>query len=217
MDTSERVTTPNFRGLYRSLAIDVAAPLALAEVLIHRGVGVVPALAIAAVIPFSHTILSWIRSHRLDLIGILAIAGMLIGIVLSFATGNAVFALAKESAFTGLFAIAMLGSLLAPRPLIFYFARESAAGGDPAVLAAFDARWDAYAGFRSTIRLMTLVWGLGLALEASLRVCAAIWLPPAITIAVSGALAVVAIGGLIAWTLWYAKRARRRAEALAAV
>jgi uncharacterized membrane protein (DUF485 family) len=210
------ITTPKFGGLITSLAIDVVLPLLLAELLIHRGVSLVAALTIAAAIPFAHTILGWVRKRRLQLIGVIAIASIIVAVLLSFATGNPVFALVKESAFTGLFAIALLVSLRAPRPLIYYLAREGSTGGEPSAVAAYDALWDARPEFRRAMRFITLVWGLGFTLEAALRVAAALLLPPSVTVVLSPLLAVGAVAGLIIWTLRYARRARQRAVAATA-
>jgi len=209
-----RGTGPNFRGLIRSVVIDIAAPLGLVQILMHDGVPIVQALTIAAVIPFVHTLVAGILNRRTDLIGIVALAAMLLGIGLALTTGDVVFALAKESLFTALFAVALLGSLLGPRPLLFYFAREGTAGADPQALAAYDARWNAVPGFRAAMRRITLVWGVAFALEATLRVGAALRLPPPVTVVLSPLLAIVTIGGLIVWTISYA-RARERAAATA--
>jgi len=209
-----RGTGPNFRGLIRSVVIDIAAPLGLVQILMHDGVPIVQALTIAAVIPFVHTLVAGIRNRRVDLIGVVALAAMLLGIGLALTTGDVVFALAKESIFTALFAVALLGSLLGPRPLLFYFAREASAGGDPQALAAYDGRWNAVPGFRAAMRRITLVWGVAFALEATLRVGAALRLPPPVTVVLSPLLAIVTIGGLIIWTISYA-RAREREAATA--
>ena len=213
-DGAAHGTGPNFRGLIRSVVIDIAAPLGLVQILMHGGVPIVRALTLAAVIPFVHTLVAGIRNRRVDLIGVVALAAMLLGIGLALTTGDVVFALAKESIFTALFAVALLGSLLGPRPLLFYFAREASAGGDPQALAAYDGRWNAVPGFRAAMRRITLVWGVAFALEATLRVGAALRLPPPVTVVLSPLLAIVTIGGLIIWTISYA-RAREREAATA--
>ncbi len=57
---------------------------------------------------------------------------------------------------------------------------------------------------------MTLVWGLGLLLDALLRVALSFSAPVATAAAVSPWIALVCIGGLILWNVFYA-RARVRA------
>ena len=77
-----------------------------------------------------------------------------------------VFAIAKESIFTGVFGLAFLVSLALPRPLIFHLGRQFNAAGDPAAEAAWDASWS-IPGYRRVFRLLTAVWGLGLLARAS--------------------------------------------------
>ncbi len=70
--------------------------------------------------------------RRIDLLSGASLAALVVGIALSFATGNAAFAIAEKSVFTGLFGIVFLASLLFPRPLIFQLGRQFDTAGDPA-------------------------------------------------------------------------------------
>jgi hypothetical protein len=202
---------PRFAGLYRSLTINVVLPLVVAQWLLHQGRSPVVALGIAALFPLGDGVVSALR-RRLDLLSVASLAALVVGIALSFATNNAAFAIAEKSAFTGLFGVAFLVSLLLPRPLIFHLGRQFNTEGDPAAQAAWDANWS-IPGFRRVVRVMTAVWGLGLLAEAALRVVVAITMTPAVAIVVSPVLAIGAIALLILWTRQYAARARRRAAA----
>jgi hypothetical protein len=202
---------PRFAGLYRSLTINVVLPLIVAQWLLHQGRSPVVALGIAALFPLGDGVVSALR-RRLDLLSVASLAALVVGIALSFATDNAAFAIAEKSAFTGLFGVAFLVSLLLPRPLIFHLGRQFNTAGDPAAQAAWDANWS-IPGFRRVVRVMTWVWGLGLLAEAVLRVVVAVTMTPAVAIVVSPVLAIGAIALLILWTRRYAARARRRAAA----
>src|SRR5450755_2363668 len=89
-------------------------------------------------------------------------------------TGDARFAILKDSAFTLVFSLLFLASLTGSRPLIF---RLNAQMLDRAGAAAFERAWVERPAVRKTFRLMTLVWGLGLLLEALLRIAASFTLP----------------------------------------
>ncbi len=206
---------PRFTALYRSLAINVVVPLIVAQWLLHHGRSPVVALGIAALFPLGDGIVSALR-RRIDVLGVASLAALVVGIALSFVTGNAVFAIAKESLFTGLFGIAFLVSLALSRPLIFHLGRQFNTAGDPAAQAAWDANWS-NPGFRRVLRLLTAVWGLGLLTEAVLRVGLALVLTPAVAIVVSPVLGIGSIGLLIVWTTAYAARARWRTAAAQAV
>ena len=204
--------TPRFGGLYRSLAINVALPLIVVQVLLHRGVPAVTALAVAAIFPFADALVGLARKRRFDPLAVLSLIAIVGGLATSALSGNPAFAVAKESVFTFVFGIAFLASLGAKRPLIFQLGREFSTGGDPALMAMWDARWE-IPGFRRVIRLITAVWGVGLLLEAFLRLIVAFTLPVAISTIVSPVLGIATIGGLIAWTLIYIRMIRRRVAA----
>ena len=127
-------------------------------------------------------------------------------------TGNAQFILIKESMLTGVFGLVCLISLLAPKPVMFYFGRQFASLGDPARAAAFDDLWQ-YPQFRTVQRNLTLGWGLGYLAEAAVRIAATFVLPIGVFLIVSPVMAFGVTIGLIAWTMAYARRASRRGAA----
>lgn len=153
------------------------------------------------------------RKRRFEPIAVLSLAVIAIGIGTAGITGNAGFAVAKESLFTIAFGVICLGSLATARPLIFQLGRRYSTGGDATAMAAWDARWTAQPGFRYVLRLITAIWGCVFLLEAVLRIVAAFTLPVTTSTIVSVALQVVALGGLILWTTRYAAYRRRLAAA----
>lgn len=99
------------------------------------------------------------RTRRPDIIGVVSLTFILFGVATSFVSGDPRFVLIKDSPMTGVFGLLCLSSLfLAKRPLLFYFGRQFSSAGDPARAAAFESMWE-YPRFRTTIRLMTIVWG----------------------------------------------------------
>ena len=203
-----------FNSLYRTLGVSLVLPLIAIQVLLHRGVSPVVALAIAAIFPLGEMVYEATQTKRLGVIAIVSFIGIVVGFGLSFATGNAIFALLKDSLFTCVFGLLFLGSLATARPLI-YRLNLDLAGADPVARAASEALWERPAA-RQAFRLMTLVWGAGLLLEAGARVVAAIALPIASATAASPIISVFVIGTLLAWTVLYA-RARRASSARALV
>jgi intracellular septation protein A len=212
--TDTAAVRPRFGGLYRSLIINVGLPFVVVQVLLRNGTPPVRALAIAAVFPFVDALVGIIRQRRFDPIAVLSLLVIIIGIGTSGISGNPAFAIAKESLFTGVFGIVFLGSLFAKRPMIFTLGKQFSTGGDPAAIAAWDARWE-NPGFRRVIRRMTAVWGVGFLLEAIVRVIVAFALPVSFSTVVSPLLGVVVIVGLIVWTTAYIRAIRRRLAAAA--
>jgi hypothetical protein len=209
MQSSPDHFAPRFGSLYRSLIVSVALPLIAVQVLLRTGTPAVTALAIAAIFPFGDALVTLVRKRRFDPIAVLSLVAIVVGIGTSGITGNAGFAVAKDSLFTLVFGLIFLGSLAAPRPMIFVLGKQFATGGDPAAAEAWDARWS-LPGFRQTVRLITVVWGCGLLLEAVLRVIAAFTLPVTTSTLVSPVLQVVTFAALIFWTTNYTRAVRRR-------
>jgi hypothetical protein len=209
MQSSPDHFAPRFGPLYRSLIVNVALPLITVQVLLRTNTPAVTALAIAAIFPFVDAVVGLVRKRRFDPIAVLSLIAIVVGIGTSGITGNAGFAVAKESLFTIVFGLIFLGSLAAPRPMIFQLGRQYATGGDPAAAAAWDARW-ALPGFRRTIRLMTAVGGCGFLLEAALRVVVAFTLPVTTSTIVSPVLGIAVLAVLIVWTTRYVRAVRQR-------
>ncbi|MBD5653821.1 MAG: hypothetical protein IAI50_01415 [Candidatus Eremiobacteraeota bacterium] len=198
------------RAIAINLLFNVALPLIAVNLLEARGVGVVPALAISAVFPAIETAASWIRLHRLDAIGAISLTFIALGVAASLVSGDVHFALAKDSFFSGIFGLLALGSLLAPRPLLFYISRTFVTGGDPTRQTAWDERW-AIPNFRRVLRMMTAVWGFAYIGEAVARIVLVYVLPVNAAITVSPLLATSVTVALVFWTIRYGKTAERRA------
>jgi hypothetical protein len=203
---------PRFGPLYRSLIVNIALPLIVVQILLRTGRPPVLSLAIAAIFPAAEAVIGLVRSRRFDPINVLSLVAIVVGIGTSGITGNAGFAVAKDSLFTIVFGILFLGSLATPRPMIFSLGKQFATGGDPAAAAAWDARLSE-PGFVRVVRLLTAVWGCALLLEAALRIIAAVTLPVTSSTIVSPVLQVVTFGALIVFTTRYVRAMRRRAAA----
>ncbi|HET8626991.1 MAG TPA: VC0807 family protein [Thermomicrobiales bacterium] len=154
--------------LRHSLALNVGAPFVAYWFMTRHGVPGGDALLVSAAFPLVGVVAAAARTRRLDLIGALSLATLALGLLGAFVFHDPRFVLLKESAVTGLIGAACLGSLLAPRPLLFALGRQLSANGDREALARYDARW-ADPDVRARSRRMTLVWGVGLLAEATVR------------------------------------------------
>jgi hypothetical protein len=201
--------TPKFGGLIESLVVSFALPLLAVQVLQRHGVSLVNALAISAVFPAGQSAFAWLRTRRLDALGAISLVFIVLSVAASLISGDARFALVKESLLTGLFGLICLGSLLAPKPLMFFVGRQFATGGDAALSAEWDSRWQ-YPFFRRVQRTITAVWGGAYVLEAVTRVVVAYTAPPATTLIVSPLLGILATVVCITFTIRYARWAAER-------
>ncbi|HEU0317970.1 MAG TPA: VC0807 family protein, partial [Solirubrobacteraceae bacterium] len=190
-----------------------ALPYLAYVVLRGRGASTVDALAAGAVFPAAFIAVNFARRRRLDGFGLAILATIAAGVGLSLISGNPRFALVKESVVTGAFGLAMLGSLLGRRPLMFYFGRRFATDGSPAGHAAWASYWDRSPTFRRSNRVMTTVWGVAFVVEAAIRVVAAYTLSTSTVVGLSATVPLVVVGLLMAWTFAYGGRTRARSRA----
>ena len=120
----------------------------------------------------------------------------------------------RDGFFTALFGVACIVTLFThDRPALFYVSRYLSAGNDPAKVSAFDRLHDLPIG-RHTFRVLSVVWGIGLVVEASSRLTLADVLPTGTFLAVSPFITASVIGSLFAFTALYTKRVQEVAAAL---
>jgi intracellular septation protein A len=198
-----------FRLVMPTLFIDVLMPVVLFDVLTARGVPAVWALAAGGLPPALNNLRSWIKSRRLEPLGMIVMTLLAIGTLTSLISGSIFFGLIKDSFLTGAFGAICLVSLFAAKPLMFSVLRQFAAGDDPVRITEWNGRWE-QRGFRFAIRLVTIVWGVTYIAEALLRVGLALRLPPQQVVTLSPILSFGALVVLVMWTRRYVKAVRDR-------
>jgi hypothetical protein len=177
----------------------------------------VPALAIGGLWNVLELVIEYARHRRLDSLSVIVLIFLAVSIVSSLISGSVQFTLLKESAGTALFGLVLLGSLLAPRPLMFYFGRHFATDRSDGQIAWWNGLWR-YPQFRHGQRLLTAVWGIALLGEAIIRAALTFVLPTGVMVALNNFLPLVIIAILVMWTIAFGKRrsAAGVAEAAAA-
>jgi len=196
-----------------ALIVDGACPF-LAYVALRRyaGTSELTALVVGALFPLARGIVEAARRRRVDIVGLMVLVGISVSAVALLAGGTPQVLLIRESFVTGALGVLALTSFLWPRPLLFYIGRQFSAGDDSAAREQFDGLWQ-HAKARRTFRLMTLVWAVGWLTEFALRVVLVLTLSVPQVLAISPILFNGITVGLIAWTLAYAERQRRRGRA----
>jgi hypothetical protein len=179
----------------RSLAVDIAIPLGL-YYLLRDGFGqsLVLSLAVSSIIPAARTILSIAAEREVNLLAGLILTVNIVGIGISFAAGDPRLMIAKDSAVSSVIGLAILGSVLAGRPLM-------TAGLKPWLIkgsAERDAAWGRLAAgspkFRRLEKAFSAIWGTALLAECVVRLAGAFTLPVATMVWLSTVLTLGAIG-----------------------
>jgi hypothetical protein len=208
--------TQQVRALLPTLVISGVLPLliywAMTSIL-HQPVFL--SLLATSIPSLLQSIVSIIRNHRLDLLAGLILLGIVVGLLTTLLSRDARFLLIRESFFTAAFGLAFLGSLLFPKPLLYYLGRSAAAtGNDPARLALYASRWQQQA-VRARMRGMTAVVGSGLLAEAVVRTFLVFLLPTAQFLAISPFVLYGFIGALFIILNIYRRRLRSQEETMA--
>jgi hypothetical protein len=207
---------PNWRHIAPQLVFAGVIPV-VAYALLRPHVGSDAfALSVVLVFPVAEIGFERVRRGRLEPIGLIALAGIGIGLVGALALrGDATLLKVRESLLTGLFGVACLLSLFARRPVMFYLGRSFATGGDPDKVATFDERWN-LPTVPARFRLTTTVWGTGLVAEAAARTVLALSISTQLFLIVAQVINWSVLGGLFWFTVLYSRASEQRVSALVA-
>lgn len=204
---------PSLRAMAPSMVFGAVIPLAVYYIVRHHVPNTADALIIAGAFPVAWIAVEWVRTRQIDPIGAITLFGFVVGVASSELLGGNAFVLkVKDSAFTILFGLTCLLSLRWKRPMMFTIGRAMSAGEDPARQAAYDDLYEIEEA-KHVFAVITVVWGIGLIVEALLRVVLAAVLPTGPFLAVSPVLWAVAFAGLFTFTIRYSAVARERGEA----
>lgn len=171
-----------------TLVVDVGVLLALYYVLRAAGTGVFLSLLLGAIVPAASSLAGLIRSRTLDRLGVFVLSTMLLGVEGSLISGSPRFLLAKEAWLTAVIGVWLLASSRRERPLSFAFARAALEGRERFTTESWDWLWERPLNFRRGWRSSSVTWGVGLLVDAALRVVFAYSLPVDVVPALSAAL-----------------------------
>lgn len=145
------------RQMLPNLLINAAVPFAI-NMLAQHFMPTIDALLLASSVPALYTLGSLVWKRRINVLGLLVIASLLLNAAFALLFHNPRLLLLQSSAVNGLMGVSMLVSLLFSRPILFYLVRSIMAQHDAQRLASFNARW-AFPQVRSFYRVLTAVWG----------------------------------------------------------
>ncbi|MER5730013.1 VC0807 family protein [Streptomyces sp. NPDC002138] len=199
-----------------TIAFNVVAPIVTYNILTGRGWTEFAALLLSSAWPVVDTLVSLAWRRHIDEFAIVTLVFLVItALVTLVGTHSARALLIKDSAVTGLFGTLCLATLLAPRPLMFFFGRKFGTDGTPEGVGHFNSLWQ-YPDFRKAMKTMTSVWGVAYLIEAALRVVLAYALSTDTMVILSPFLIYGFLVSLIFWTIRYSKRMQAEGEARAA-
>jgi len=174
--------------------------------------GEVRALLVSSGPPILWSVVEFARHRRLDALSVLVVSGIALSLLAMLGGGGAKFLQLREKLVTGVIGLVFLGSALIGKPLIYELARASMRRKSEGEAQRFEAL-QVNAGFRRTMTLMTLVWGMGLLADVAISVVLVFTLSIREYLIVNPIISYGTMGGLSLWTALYGRRAKRRGEA----
>lgn len=189
------------------LLVNVALPW-LAYRLAFPHWGQLGALAASALPLLSRMSLDLLRYRHFDALSALVLIGIVASLLATSVglAGNARQRAVEEPMVSGMIGVAFLVSLALPRPLVFYLARSTMSREDPRSVDSFERHWGERPTLVAYIRLMTLVWGIGMIGENVLRsLMVWQWADDPRSAIASNVLRYGVYAGLTAWTFWCRK------------
>ena len=179
----------------RPLLIDVGIPLGSYYLLRDAfGLSLWLSLALSSVGPAVRSVASLVSERKLNVLAALMLAVNVAGIVVSFLTGDPRAMIAKDSVISSVIAFAILGSVMARRPLMSVGLRPFMTQGTPERSAVWDRLAAGSARFRRFELLYSAIWGVALLADCAARLVGAYTLPVTTMVWMSTVLTLSAIG-----------------------
>ena len=159
------------------VALGIGLPTALFYALRAEGVSNLVALAAGAALPALGALLTLLVRRRVDGISVFMAATMGLAVLTSVLTGSPRFLLAKDGLLTGAWGIWFLVSARGQRPAALVFGRPLMEPMRLFAVRSWDLLWDTEPKFRRIWRVASVIWGMGLVIDATARVVISYTLP----------------------------------------
>ncbi|WP_067177260.1 VC0807 family protein [Microtetraspora niveoalba] len=191
-----------------NLIVNVAAPLAVFYGLRAAGADQWLALTLGVLPPGVRAMWTVATRRRIDALALFTVSILVLSVAVSFLAGSPRFLLAKDGWMTAVGGLWILATL--PRtPFYFQVIRSFTAG---ATRERAETAWRESTAFRHMLRVATAIWGVGLVLDAGVRVVLAYSLPVDRVPLISGLQYVAVFAALEVSSQIYLRRAGARID-----
>ncbi|MGW4520814.1 VC0807 family protein [Amycolatopsis sp. NPDC004378] len=160
----------------KSLAIDIAVPIGVYYGLHALGASVFLSLALSGVVPLARTLQQFAKHRTLNGLALVVLVTNVVGMLLTFVSGDARMMIAKDSLGSGITGLVILASAFTAAPIMTKTIQPFLTRGK----AENEAAWDRLAGtprFQVIMRRTSVIWGVGFVLESAARIVGAFTLP----------------------------------------
>ncbi|MFJ7211481.1 VC0807 family protein [Amycolatopsis sp. NPDC098790] len=160
----------------KSLAIDIAVPIGVYYGLHALGVSVFLSLALSGVVPLARTLQQFAKHRTLNGLALVVLVTNVVGMLLTFVSGDARMMIAKDSLGSGITGLVILASAFTAAPIMTKTIQPFLTRGK----AENEAAWERLSGtapFEKIMRHTSIIWGIGFVLESAARIVGAFTLP----------------------------------------
>jgi putative Mn2+ efflux pump MntP len=201
----------NAGGIFVELLVNFILPYVIYD-LAKPSLGEVGGLIASSAPPIVWSLITFARKREVDFISAFVLLGIALSLLAMLGGGGVKFLQLREKLVTVIIGVAFLASALIKRPLIYEFARASMKRNQSAALADFESRKED-PGFRRTMTIMTVVWGLGLIVDAAISGALVMSLTVKQYLIAGPILGYGTTGALTLWTFLYVSKKRRLGKA----
>jgi hypothetical protein len=175
--------------------------------------GQVGALAASALPLIAWMTLDLLRYRHFDALSALVLAGVLPSLAAGLIVSNARLQPIEDPMVSGFIGIMFLASLALRKPMVFYLARSTMSREDHRSAELFERHWRDRPTLAAYIRLMTLVWGVGMIGENIVRSAVVLQWPDDPRSAIASTLLRYGVYAVLTlWTFLMRRRIRRDAQ-----
>jgi len=207
------VVRKNWRAIVAEGLVNVILPFVVYSYAKPK-LGDVNALLASMVPPLGWSVVEFVRKRRIDALSVFIVVGIALSLLAFIGGGSVRFLQLRENLVTGLIGLVFLVSALIGKPLIFQLARAGMQRKSASEAQSFERLKD-NAGFRRSMTIMTLVWGLGLIVQTAVACVLVFVMSIREYLIVSPILGYGTMGALALWTFWYGERQKRLGAARA--
>ncbi|UOX87592.1 hypothetical protein MUY14_38685 [Amycolatopsis sp. FBCC-B4732] len=160
----------------QTLAIEIAVPIGVYYGLHALGASIFLSLALSGVVPLARTLHQFAKDRTLNGLALVVLVTNVVGMLLTFVSGDARMMIAKDSLGSGITGLVILVSACTAAPIMTKTIQPFLTRGK----AENEAAWERLSGtpkFSRIMRLTSVIWGIGFVLESAARVIGAFTLP----------------------------------------
>jgi len=192
--------------------VNFVLPYIIYSVEVSR-IGEIDALIASSCPPVVWSVVAFARRRRVDAMSLLVLGGIVLSLLALIGGGSPRLLLLREKLVTGVIGLVFLISALIRRPLIYELARAGSLRRAPEEAARMERLRDEPM-FRTSMNVMTIVWGIGLLVDVAFSAVLAFTISIKQYLVINPIAGYAVVGGLSVWTYWYSQRRRRIGEAV---